>query len=731
MEDKRIWEFKKDGRVLAIYTPDTPSEWTNYLFNDNYYTEVTQTLQGTSAMVDAYAKSTYTMGARYFYVLNHDTGEAFCPTTQPYRSELDSFLCEHGLYYSKLCASKGGMEFTAKVFVPISKPCEIWEITLRNDTDRVTEVSVFSGVPFENNSPMGGECRYEKEDGYIYKYSFPYHVFYEDKEKMEGKKAYYFMYSDRVMDSYEGGAQRFFGCANRNMLPSAVLNEKCSSRDYEGAYEGKSEFFLGAAQHRLRLKPGEEQSFHIVLSAASSKEEIKDFLRGLDVSAEWEALQTKWQTYEDVLTIETPDKNLDAMVNFWVKKQSILLTRLNRMSTYCPVRNQLQDALGYSVIEPREALEFALRVLRRQQFDGFLKQWYMTDGSPEVKLCLIKHSDAPVWLMICMTEIIGQCQDVTIYDRMEGYIDSDKKESVYIHLIKAAEYLGRAVGEHGLCLMLDGDWTDPINGAGRLGRGESTWLSMATVYAVDRLMEVSSYRKDTENCEKLRKIRQRLSEAINAYCWCGKWYVCGFDDSGNAFGKAGDSEGELFLNAQTWALISGVAQGERKEAVIRAIDDLETEFGSLLLKPAFKGWNSTWGRISIKQEGTSENGSVYCHGSMFKAYGDCINGDGDRAYRTVAGTLPTNPKNPPEHNLQCPIFVPNYYFGLDNSPNYGESSCNYSTGTAGWLMWVVLNGILGVKRGIGGTVIKPILPKDWKQCRVKIGGKEYVIQIGG
>ena len=720
----KMWNFTGGGSVLEIYTPDTPSEWTNYLFNDSYQTEVSQTLQGYSSMVDSYRKTEFTKGKRYFYVLNHNTGKCFCPTSQPYYCEPDGYVCEHGLYYTKLTAKKDDITFSAKIFVPKSKPCEIWELTLTNNSARAADISVFSAVPFENNGPMGGECRYE--DGFIYKYSFPYHVFYDDKKKVENKKAYYFMYSDEKIASYDGSEQRFFGSANRNIIPAAVRNGSCSNTDFEG----DSDYFTAAAQHRMQLAPKEEKTFHIIISAAADKSEIRRFIAELDISREWEELRAQWKAYENALMIETPDKMLDAMVNYWVKKQVILLTRLNRMSTYCPVRNQLQDALGYSVVEPEKALEFALRVLRRQQYDGFLKQWYMTDGSPDEKLCLIKHSDAPVWLIICLIEIINQCGDGSVYDRMEGYIDSNAEESVYIHLVKAAEYLGEAVGAHGLCLMLDGDWTDPINGTGRLGKGESTWLSMAAVYAIGSLLEICEYKNDAENYEKLDKIRQKLKNAINENCWCGKWYVCGFDDNGNAFGKAGDTEAEIFLNAQTWALISGAAEGERKESVISAINSLETKFGSLLLKPPFKSWNDTWGRISIKQAGTTENGSVYCHASMFKAYADCVTGNGESAYRTVINSLASNPKNPPEKNLQCPTFIPNYYFGIKDSANYGISSCNYGTGSAAWFLWVVIRHILGYKRSIKGIKIEPKLPNGWTECRITSDGKDYRISGG-
>ena len=118
-----------------------------------------------------------------------------------------------------------------------------------------------------------------------------YHVFYDEKEKVENKKAYYFLSSDKKMDSYDGSAQRFFGCANRNMIPEAVRRGFCSNIDFEG----DSDFFLAAAQHRIKLNANEKSTFHIIIGTAATKEEISEFIKNLDIDVEWQALQEKWK----------------------------------------------------------------------------------------------------------------------------------------------------------------------------------------------------------------------------------------------------------------------------------------------------------------------------------------------------------------------------------------------------------------------------------------------------
>lgn len=115
---------------------------------------------------------------------------------------------------------------------------------------------------------------------------------------------------------------------------------------------------------------------------------------------------------------------------------------------------------------------------------------------------------------------------------------------------------------------------------------------------------------------------------------------------------------------------------------------------------------------------------------MFKALGDCISQDTAAAYDAVLRTLPTNPENPTEKNLQLPLFVPNYYFGIENE-NFGKSSCNYGTGTTAWLIWVMVKHILGIKITVDGISAKGTVPPLLKGTEVeyRLKGKNYKFTI--
>ena len=179
-----------------------------------------------------------------------------------------------------------------------------------------------------------------------------------------------------------------------------------------------------------------------------------------------------------------------------------------------------------------------------------------------------------------------------------------------------------------------------------------------------------------------------------------------------AFADTADNN-RILLNAQTWAILAGAARGERLESLIKVIDGLKSTHGTYLLYPPFYEWDERWGRISIKKAGTTENGAVYCHATMFKSFSDAAIKDGAKLYESLLRTTPVNPDNDVEKNRQLPLYVPNYYYSLEGSANYGRSSCNYETGTVAWFLMAAVEQLMGVRATVNGIAVAPVLPADW------------------
>lgn len=710
------YEFKNSGRDFSIYTPKTVRNWSNYLFNSGYYTEISQTLQGKSLCLDPIERE-ITRSNRFFYIKDKTNGIIFSANYAPLKSEYDRFECTHSQVYTELITEMHGIESKIKMFVPVDGYCELysWEVQCL-DGDR--ELELYTAL-FPEYTGMGITCEYS--DRIFSSYMFPYHIKYEEHEFVKTHKNYIFCIANRKADRFIGSELLFYGCEDRSEIPAFIADEKTPSQN---AYGDTPAIF--ACGYNASLHKGEKYVLNMVLGAAATKEEINQYKDKPDLfNEELKKSEDRYNAQANNAVIETPDEDINTMLNYWIKKQTLCMSQTHRKTVFVCTRNELQDAVGLSVLNPDEGKAQILRAFAEQYVTGYLQQHHTyNDVVPPRGLGTLKHMDGVVWLVLCGCFVMNQLGSNELLDETVRYKKSEVSETVYRHIMRGIDFMHGNKGIHGLSLLGDGDWTDPINGAGRLGKGESTWTSMAFVAA---LKEFLPFAQESDK-EKIKKEIGLLDEAINKHSWEYDRYVAGFDDNGIPFGSKTSEEGKIYLNPQTWAIISGVARGERLEKCKAAIKGLETPFGCKLLAPAYSKWDAQVGKISIKTAGTTENGSVYNHASMFKAYADYICNDTDAAYETIMSVLPTNKNNPPENSLQVPLFVSNFYHGIEG-PSFGKSSNVNYTGTCAWMLWLTVNYTLGAKATVNGLVLNPNLPSGWTKAGIKRRYKNAVYDI--
>lgn len=685
--------------------------------------EVSQTLQGKSYIVEAYNRVAYLEGFRYFYIVDKKSGDVWNPNYVPLNRPLDSFVCNHGIASSEVVSIFKDIEVKIKATVPQNELVEHWQISVKNMGATERDLAVYTAFGIYDHGVMGGECVYDESMQAIVKYAYPYHTFFEDKVKVENQKAYTYVFADATPSSWDMSQQRFFGSPYTNEVPAGIVNGELSKTPAE------AEAFCGAMAFPIFLTEGTTYDIALELGTTVTKAEIADRKKAFSqekLQADVEKMEAYWESEFSNFHIKTPDDNINYFANYWLQKQATLLTRQNRGSSYCPIRNQLQDAMGYAVVQPEKAKPFLVDILKVQNQDGFVQQWHDTTGVPPRGLCLLRHTDGPIWLAICTEFVIRQIGDDAFLQEVVPYKDGGEA-SVFEHICNAMKYLFSDLGTHGICLIGDGDWNDPMNGVGTEGKGESIWLSMALIYGVKIMMPYLE-KYDSEKALFFKKSVDTMTENLHKHAWDGKWYAAAIHDDGNLVGGVDD---RVFLNTQSWAVLSGVATAEQKEILGDVWASLDTPFGPLLLDRPFDGWEPRWGRVSIKKSGTTENASIYCHASMFYAMAQGLEKDGDGMYETLYRTLPTNPENPPSHNLQAPIYLSNYYYGLRDSKNFGRSSQHYGTGTVAWFLSVTLEQLCGVYATTEGIFMNPCLPKDWNnvRCKRKYRGATYEIAI--
>ena len=147
-------------------------------------------------------------------------------------------------------------------------------------------------------------------------------------------------------------------------------------------------------------------------------------------------------------------------------------------------------------------------------------QYQREDGNPLrawEPLMMQEYADGAAWMIYTVNTYLKETGDFSILDERVPYFNSDVQETVLCHCLRGINYLQNTLGEHGLCLWREGDWNDSLNGCGVQGRGESVWLSEATIKAaLDMIDILDVLGMDNEACT-IRAKADKMKEDIYAY----------------------------------------------------------------------------------------------------------------------------------------------------------------------------------------------------------------------
>jgi len=168
----------------------------------------------------------------------------------------------------------------------------------------------------------------------------------------------------------------------------------------------------------------------------------------------------------------------------------------------------------------------------------------------------------------------------------------------------------------------------------------------------------------------------------------GEWYIGGTRDDGKPFGSKVCEEGKIFLNPQTWSVISGIATPERAERAMQSVrEHLVQPFGALLLRPAYSEVDPYIGYITRYAPGLRENGGVYSHASTWAVKAFAMMGDQEPRQPSSEACSPPFGEADAELYAAEPYAMPGNVDGPD-SPYAGRAGWTWYTGSAAWMVRV-------------------------------------------
>ncbi|ELA8362612.1 TPA: N,N'-diacetylchitobiose phosphorylase [Vibrio alginolyticus] len=738
--------FDNENREYVITRPDVPAPWTNYLGTEKFCTVISHNAGGYSfynspeynRVTKFRPNATFDRPGHYVYLRDDETGDYWSISWQPVAKSLDeaNYEVRHGLSYSKFKCEYSGITATKTLFVPKGEDAEIWDVVIKNTSDKPRTISAFSFVEFSFSHIQSDNQNHQMSlysAGTAYNEGVIEYDLYYNTNDFEG---FYYLASTFAPDSYDGQRDSFLGLYRDEANPLAVEQGKCFNTA-QTCYN-----HCGSLHKQFTIQPGEEVRFSYILGIGKGNgERLRAKYQDLaEVDNAFAGIKAHWDERCGKFQVKSPNEGLDTMINAWTLYQAETCVVWSRFASFIEVggrtglgyRDTAQDAISVPHANPAMTRKRIVDLLRGQVKAGyglhlFDPDWFdpekadvkpsksptvVPTPSDEDKIHGIEDtcSDDHLWLVPTICKYVMETGEHSFFDEVIPYADGGDA-TVYDHMKAALDFSAEYVGQTGICKGLRADWNDCLN----LGGGESSMVSFLHFWALQEFIDLAKYLGKEADVEKYTEMAANVREACETHLWDeeGGWYIRGLTKNGEKIGTAQQKEGRVHLESNTLAVLSGAVSQERGEKAMDAVDEnLFSEYGLHLNSPSFATPNDDIGFVTRVYQGVKENGAIFSHPNPWAWVAEAKLGRGDRAMKFYDALNPYNQNDIIEKRIAEPYSYVQFIMGRDHQ-DHGRANHPWLTGTSGWAYFAVTNFILGVRTGFDGLTIDPCIPTNW------------------
>ncbi|MCL1862579.1 MAG: N,N'-diacetylchitobiose phosphorylase, partial [Defluviitaleaceae bacterium] len=723
-------KFDPQNREYVITKPNTPAPWANYLGSPAYGAIITNNAggysfvkSGAAGRLNRYRFNEQDRPGRYVYLRDEKDGDYWSASWQPVGKPLDQYKseCRHGTGYTEISAEYRGISSKVKYYVPQGAEYEVWNVTVTNNDSKPREISAYGFVEFTCDG------NYEQDQVNLQYTQFITRTYFKDMMILQT------INENNALFNNHTPVTRFFGLAGAKV--SSYCGDKAAFmgnyRDYgnpigleNGKLCGTLNYNLnscGALQTTFKIAPNESKTFSFIMGQKNEKN-ARDVLSRYEnpsvVDSEITTLKKYWHGKLENLQVQTPDENFNNMLNSWHSYQCFITFIWSRAASlsYCGLRNgygyrdTVQDIQGIIHLDPEAALDKIKFMLSAQVHHGA--------GLPLVKFTHNPgHEDKPedasyrtatghpsyraddmMWIYPTVWKYIAETGNTAFLDEVVPYADQGE-DTVYAHLLKAIDFTLNHLGIHGLPAGLHADWNDCL----RMGeKGVSVFVALQFYYAFEIMTRLAKHRNDTAVSDKMAEHKKHFRAIIEDKCWAGDRFVRGIAENGDVIGKPSDPEANLWLNPQTWAVLSGFADEKRGKDILDLVyRELNTKYGARIMNPSYEKHAFDGALALLFNPSTKENGAIFLQTQGWLILAEALMGRGDRAMEYYLESCPAAQNDIADTRLLEPYAYSQFTESVD-SPFEGRSHVHWLTGTASTVMVGCVEGILGLRPDIGG-----------------------------
>jgi len=736
--------FDNKAREYVINKPDVPVSWTNYIGTEEMGTVISHNAGGYSfyQSPENHRITRFRANAlpldrpgHYVYLRDEDSKDYWSISWQPVGKPLDKakYECRHGLSYSKFTCDYSDIQASQTLVIPIGDNVELWDVKLKNTGNKPRTISLFSYCEFSFNIIEIDNQNYQMS---LYCSGADYKDGIIEVDNFYNPTMYHYFASSFEPDSFDCLRDSFIGNYRTETNPIGVENGVLS-----GSYELGNNH-CGALQKSFTIPAGGE--IRVVYMLGVGKREV-----GAEIKKKYSNLQNVDKVYADLasfwdkkcsaLQINTPNGDMDTMINTWNLYQSEINVIFSRFASFIEVggrtglgyRDTAQDAMCIPHSNPEKCRQRLIELLRGLTSQGWgvhlFEPSVFDPNKPEVvpfKSPTVKPepnmsgmdwndlkdtcSDDALWLIPAISEYIKETGENSFIDEIVTFADGGES-SVYDHMKRILDFSTKHVGATGICKGLRADWNDCLN----LGGGESALVSFLHFWALENFVELANYYGKKEDADKYTAVAKKVKDSCESELWDEEWYIRGITKNGVKIGTNADEEGKVHLESNTWAVVSGVAQGERAEKAMNAIDEyLYSDWGIHLNGPSYGTPNDDIGFVTRVYKGIKENGAIFSHPNPWAWVADAKLGHGNRAMKFYNSLCPARQNDLIETRQAEPYSYCQFIMGKEHSA-HGRARHPWLTGSAGWAYFAATRYLIGIRFAFESMIIDPCIPAEW------------------
>lgn len=744
--------FDLENKEYVITKPDTPAPWANYLGDPEYGAMISGNAEGYSFVKSGangrllrYRFNTnLSLPGRFIYIRDNDTADYWSASWQPVGKPLDKYKseCRHGTAYTVISAEYANVKSQVTYYVPKGKTYEVWRAVITNLDSKPRKLSVYGFCEFTNDNNYEQDQVNLQYTQFITRTSFEENKILQHINENSGKlpdgsnhRERFFGMVGSDICGYCGDLNHFIGSYRTMANPIAVESGRC---DNVLNYNSNA---CGALQTAVTLGAGGTIELIYIVGQRCNAEAtaiLNEYKEPGKVDAEIKELKSFWHGKLNNFKIDTPSPEFNNMINVWNAYQCFITFIWSRAASfiYCGLRNgygyrdTVQDIQGIIHLDPEMAADKIRFMLSAQVDNGAGLPLVKFNHNAGHETCPDENNensvyaketghpsyraDDALWLFPTISKYIGESGNKAFLDEVILYSNGGE-DTVYNHLKKAIDFSMNHLGGHDMPAGLHADWNDCL----RMGKkGESTFVAFQLYYAMTVLKGYAQEKNDTDYIKYLDDVQGKLGASL-AKCWDEDRFIRGIREDGVIVGAKKDPEANMWLNPQSWSVISGFATKEQGDKAMESVHEiLNTPYGVKLLEPPYVKDYFDGALMHIFNPDTKENGGIFSQSQGWAILAESLLGHGNRAFEYFMESSPAAMNDKAEIRVIEP-YAHGQFTESTRSPFEGRSHVHWLTGTASTVMVGCVEGILGMRPNADGLVVSPAVPSEWASYMVE------------